>query len=176
MTENDDQVFDRENIEQLFDDSDPNTWTATEELATLPTAIFKKNTLSQATRKSILQSEPRNKAISFEPPIMDRKIWSAMSRNAKENDKNLRRIVYRFSSVVRPIDNTLRLVYASKPEDESGEAYNAWVLLEQTVLNNRALESFCFFFFFSFFSRFSFTFRVRNGKIAKFWLFSDANY
>jgi hypothetical protein len=125
MTENDnDNVFDHENdIEQLFDDSDPNTWTATKELATLPTAIFKKNMLPQATRKTILQSEPRNKDISFEPPIMDHKIWSAMSRNVKENDKNLRRIVYRFSSVVRPIDNALRLVYASKPEDQNGETY-----------------------------------------------------
>jgi hypothetical protein len=141
MSENDnDNVFDHENdIEQLFDDSDPNTWTATEELATLPTAIFKKNTLSQATRKTILQSKPRNKDISFKPPIMDCKIWSAMSQNARENDKNLRRIVYRFSSVVKPINNTLRLVYASKSEDQNGETYKAWSLLEQTVLNNRVL-------------------------------------
>ena len=47
-----------------------------------------------------------------------------MPRYAKENDKNVRRIVYRFSAVIRPIDNTLRVVYASKPEDQTGEQSN----------------------------------------------------
>src|SRR6185437_6792328 len=113
-------------------------WVATGDMEILPTAIFRKNILSQPTRKAILQSEPHNKAISFEPPIMDRKIWTSMSRNAKDQDKNLRRTIYRFSSVVRPINNALRLVYASKPEDGS-DTYEAWSHLEQTVLNARAL-------------------------------------
>src|SRR5947207_7591078 len=104
----------------------------------LPTAIFRKNILPQPTRKTILQAEPRNKAISFEPPIMDRKIWTNMPRNAKEQDKNLHRTIYRFSSVVRPIDNALRLVYASKPEEDT-ETYEAWSHLEQSILNARAL-------------------------------------
>src|SRR5207245_10039005 len=77
--------------QELFDESDPNTWIATQDMQGLPTAIFRKNILPQATRKSLLQSEPRNKDISFEPPIMDRKLWSSMPRKAKEQDKNLRR-------------------------------------------------------------------------------------
>jgi hypothetical protein len=125
--------------QDFFDDLDNNTWTATGEMRNLPTGIFKRNLLSNTVRKSILQAEPRNRDISFEPPIMDRKLWSAMSKNNKEQDKNLRRATYRFSSVVRPIDNTLRLVYASKPDDESGSQYEAWLQLEQTVLNTRAL-------------------------------------
>jgi hypothetical protein len=121
-----------------FDDPDPTTWIATEDMEDLPTAIFKKNTLPQTVRKTILQSEPRNKAISFEPPIMDKKIWTNMPKYAKEQDKNLRRTSYRFSSVVRPIDNALRLVYAAKPDTET-EQYPAWATLEQTILNARAL-------------------------------------
>jgi len=138
------QGRERENItddndnQDIFDDSDPNTWVASEEMEVLPTNIFRKNTLPQPTRKAVLQSEPCNKAISFEPPIMDRKIWTSMPCNAKDQDKNLCRTIYRFSSVVRPIDNALRLVYASKPEDRS-DTYEAWSHLEQTVLNARAL-------------------------------------
>ena len=118
------QGRERENItddndnQDIFDDSDPNTWVATGDMEILPTAIFRKNILPQPTRKAILQSEPRNKAISFEPPIMDRKIWTSMSRNAKEQDKNLRRTIYQFSSVIRPIDNALHLIYAYKPAEE----------------------------------------------------------
>ena len=78
-------IIDNDNDNQdIFDDSDPNTWLATGEMEELPTTIFRKNTLSQPIRKNILQSELRNKAISFEPPIMDRKIWTNMPRNAKE--------------------------------------------------------------------------------------------
>jgi len=121
-----------------LDDSDPNTWVATEDMEDLPTSIFKKNIIPQATRKAILQSEPRNKAISFEPPIMDKKIWTSMPKYAKEQDKNLRRTSYRYSSVIRPIDNALRMVYASKLTEEA-EGYEAWATLEQTILNARAL-------------------------------------
>jgi len=132
-------IIDNDNDNQdIFDDSDPNTWLATGEMEELPTTIFRKNTLSQPIRKNILQSEPRNREISFEPPIMDRKIWTNMPRNAKEQDKNLRRTIYRFSSVIRPIDNALRLVYASKPEGQD-ETYEAWSHLEQTILNARTL-------------------------------------
>ena len=118
---------------------DFNTWTATGDMQHLPTKIFKDNTLNPTVRKTILQTEPRNKDISFEPPIMDKKLWNSMSRQAKEQDKNLRRAAYRFSSVVRPVDNTLRLVYASRPNPSSEEQFEAWLQLEQTVLNNRAL-------------------------------------
>ena len=62
-----------------------------------------------------------------------------MSRYARENDKLLRLMAYRFSSVIRPIDNTLQMVYVTKPEDQTSESYNAWLLLEQTVLNTRML-------------------------------------
>jgi hypothetical protein len=121
------------------EDFDANTWTASGDMQNLPTKIFKGNVLQPAIRKTVLQSEPRNKDISFEPPIMDKKIWTNMPRNAKELDTTLRRVTYHFSSVIRPVDNTLRLVYASKPDDISGDQYEAWVQLEQTVLNTRAL-------------------------------------
>jgi len=125
--------------EELFESNDRNTWVPTGDMSALPTSIFKRNTLTPTIRKSVLQSEPRNENISFEPPIMDRKIWNCMPRNARENVKNIRRIVYYVSSAVRPIDNTLRMVYASRPEDNTGEKYEAWSLMEQTVLNTRAL-------------------------------------
>src|SRR5947207_1168195 len=138
-------VQDRENTaedndnQDFFDDSDPNTWVATGDMEILPTAIFRKNILPQPTRKAILQSEPRNKAISFKQPIMDRKIWTSMLRNAKEQDKNLHHTIYWFSSVIRPIDNALRLVYASKPAEEDADTYEAWSHLKQSVLNARGL-------------------------------------
>src|ERR1051325_3545085 len=133
---NEENVIDE--VEQL-DEADPNTWVATGEMGELPTKIFKNNSLSQTSRKTILQAEPRNKAVSFEPPVMDRKIWTTMPSKAKDNDRNIRKIIYRFSAVIRPIDNTLRMVYASKPNEEAREQLEAWLLLEQTVLNARAL-------------------------------------
>jgi len=109
-------------------------------MADLPTEIFRKNLLLPSTRKIILQAEPRNRSISFTPPDMDRKMWLQMSRSSKEHDKDIRRLMYRFSSVLRPLDNSLRFVYASKPDDSATkEVKEAWILLEQTVLNSRAL-------------------------------------
>src|SRR2546421_12948278 len=108
MVQDREQIAEDNDNQDLYDDSDPNTWVATGDMEILPTTIFRKNILSQPTRKAILQSEPRNKAISFEPPIMDRKIWTSMPCNAKEQDKNLHRTIYQFSSVIRPIDNALR--------------------------------------------------------------------
>ena len=70
---------------------------------------------------------------------MDKKLWTNMPRYAKEQDKMLRRMAYKVSSAIRPIDNTLRMVYSSKPNSEEGNQYKAWVHLEQTVLNTRAL-------------------------------------
>lgn len=141
---NNDTVQDAVNVtedteQDTFDDFDNNTWSATGDMQKLPTGIFKRNLLSTTVRRTILQTEPRNRDISFEPPVMDRKLWNAMPKNAKEHDKCLRRAIYRFSSIVRPIDNTLRLVYSSRPDTTSGEQYEAWLQLEQTVLNARAL-------------------------------------
>ncbi|POG80704.1 hypothetical protein GLOIN_2v1471446 [Rhizophagus irregularis DAOM 181602=DAOM 197198] len=101
--------------------------------------FLQKNLLSQSTRKIILQSEPRNRDISFDPPIMDKKLWNSMFKPAKKQDKNIRRVIYKVSSAIRPIDNTLRMVYASKPESTDGETYKTWLQMEQTVLNSRAL-------------------------------------
>ena len=74
MTHHDDNNVVENEIEQLFDDSDPNTWIASGVIESLTTSIFKGNSLSQTLRKSILQSESRNKNISFEPPVIDKKI------------------------------------------------------------------------------------------------------
>ncbi|CAB5309081.1 unnamed protein product [Rhizophagus irregularis] len=105
----------------------------------LPTKIYKGNLLASTVRKTILQTEPKNKEISFDLPIMDKKLWTSMPRNAKDQDTNLRRAVYRFSSVIRPTDNILRLVYASKPQYTTSDQFQAWLQLEQTILNTRAL-------------------------------------
>ncbi|GBC08795.1 hypothetical protein RclHR1_08390009 [Rhizophagus clarus] len=51
-----------------------------------------------------------------------------------------------FSSVVSPIDNTLHFVYSSIPTNSSREQYEAWVQLEQTILNARALTLDALFF------------------------------
>ena len=124
---------------EILEEFDTDAWVATGEMLQLPTNIFKSKTLSPSCRKSILQSEPRNKDISFEPPVMDKKIWTSMPRYAKDQDKMLRKMAYKISSAIRPIDNTLRIVYSSKPESEEGDQYKAWVQLEQSVLNTRAL-------------------------------------
>ncbi|CAB5375990.1 hypothetical protein RhiirA5_370167 [Rhizophagus irregularis] len=116
----------------ILEDLDANTWVTSGEM-------LQKNLLSQSTRKIILQSEPRNRDISFDPPIMDKKLWNSMFKPAKKQDKNIRRVIYKVSSAIRPIDNTLRMVYASKPESTDGETYKTWLQMEQTVLNSRAL-------------------------------------
>src|ERR1051325_5730590 len=93
-----------------------NAWTPTGPMAELTTEIFKKNLLSSSTRKTILQNEPRNKNITFTPPDMDKRIWNRMSRCSREHDKDIKQLLYRFSASIRPIDNCLRFVYASKPK------------------------------------------------------------
>jgi len=63
-----------------------------------------------------------------------------MSRLSREHDKDIKQLLYRYSAVLRPIDNSLRLIYASKPgEDDSKETKSAWFQLEQSTLNSRAL-------------------------------------
>ena len=54
-----------EHILDNLDELDANTWVATGEMQKLPTSIFKNNSLSPSTRKTILQSEPRNKDTSY---------------------------------------------------------------------------------------------------------------
>ncbi|CAG8708116.1 11305_t:CDS:2, partial [Funneliformis mosseae] len=106
------QDIKHENEPDVMEDLDSNTWVASDEMQNLPTSIFKKNILLPATRKAILQSEPRNKEISFEPPIMDKKLWTNMPK---------------------PIDNTLRMVYASKPDSSEEDQHNVWVRREQAL-------------------------------------------
>jgi hypothetical protein len=126
--------------QETFEDSEQNSWKPSCEMASLPTEIFRKNILPLAVRKSILQTEPKNEAISFTLPDMDKKVWTQMSRFSRETDKELRKIAYRFSSTIRPIDNSLRYIYASKPDDSADQnVKDTWFQLEQTVLNSRAL-------------------------------------
>lgn len=44
-----------------------------------------------------------------------------------EQDKNIRYVIYKVSAAIRPIDNTLRMVYASKPGSTEGEVYKTWL-------------------------------------------------
>jgi hypothetical protein len=74
----------------------------------LPMRVFRGNVLTPTIHKIILQIiEPRNKDISFELPVIDKKLWTNMSCNAKEYDTTLRQTVYHLSAVIRPIDNAL---------------------------------------------------------------------
>lgn len=122
-----------------FEENDSNTWTACGPMANLPTEIYCGNSLEPAVKKKIFQAEPRNKDISFTPLKMEQRMLSVMSRFDKETDRNYSKLLYKTSSVLRPIDNTLRMVYASKPTEDSGDSYETWLQLEQTVLNSRAL-------------------------------------
>jgi hypothetical protein len=132
------QVTDRQEV--FMDEPDQNAWTPTAEMSEFTTEIFRKNLLSNSTRRSILQGEPRNKNISFTPPDMDKRMWNQMSRTSREHDKDIRRLLYRVSAAVRPVDNILRFIYAAKPGEEADNgAKEAWAQLEQTTLNARAL-------------------------------------
>jgi len=135
------QILEQEHNQEIYiDESDQNTWTPTGQMVNLPTQIFRKNLLLPSTRKTILQNESRNKEISFTPPDMDRKVWSQMSRISREHDKDIKQLLYRFSAILHPLDNSLRLIYASQPNDDaSKDTKSAWFQLEQTTLNSRAL-------------------------------------
>ncbi|RGB25658.1 hypothetical protein C1646_771439 [Rhizophagus diaphanus] len=67
---------------------------------------------------------------------METRMLSVMSHADKETDRNYSKLLYKTSSVLRPIDNALRMIYALKPSDESGDPYENWL---QTMLNSRAL-------------------------------------
>jgi len=74
MTNNIDNVVNNNNDNELHDnleDIDTNAWVMSGDMLSLPTKIFEDNTLSQYNRKIILQSELKNRDISFEPPVMD---------------------------------------------------------------------------------------------------------
>ncbi|PKY63499.1 hypothetical protein RhiirA4_492649, partial [Rhizophagus irregularis] len=58
--------------EDTLEDFDSNTWVAPSEMQQLPKKIYKGNLLTLTVRKTILQTEPKNKKISFDPPIMDK--------------------------------------------------------------------------------------------------------
>ena len=95
-------------IPEVNEKLDINTWSATGPMAELPTEMYFGNSLQPATKKQILQSEPHNKDISFIPLKMEHWILFVMSRTDKETDRNYSKLLYRFFSVIRPIDNTLR--------------------------------------------------------------------
>ena len=97
-----------EDTPEVNEELDINSWSATGPMAELPTEMYFGNSLQPATRKQILQSEPRIKDISFIPLKMEHRMLSVMSRTDKETDRNYSKLLYRFFSVIRPIDNTLQ--------------------------------------------------------------------
>src|ERR1051325_125813 len=139
--EHDDIQHETTEEQELFDDeTEQNSWTPTGPMSDLPCDIFKKQLLSSSDRRSILQNEPRNRNISFSPPDMDKRMWTQMSKNYREQDRQFRKLLYRVSAVLRPIDNTLRHIYVSKPDDQADDnAKQAWSQVERTVLNSRTL-------------------------------------
>ena len=63
-----------------------------------------------------------------------------MSKYSRDHDKDIRKLLYRTSSVLRPLDNVLRSIYASEPESEAKQSTkNAWHQLEKDALNARSL-------------------------------------
>ncbi|PKY41824.1 hypothetical protein RhiirA4_455492 [Rhizophagus irregularis] len=89
----------------VTEENDANTWTASDPMSLLPTEIYCGNSLDPATRSKIFQTEPRNRDISSTP--------------LKNGNTGV--ICH-----VSPIDNALRIVYASKPSDETGESHENW--------------------------------------------------
>src|ERR1051325_6731623 len=80
------------------------SWILLPGMAKLPMEV----SLVTAARSQILQAEPQNKNIIFVPPKMEPRMLSRMSKTDKETDKNYRKLLYHFSSVIRPLDNSLR--------------------------------------------------------------------
>ncbi|GET66617.1 hypothetical protein GLOIN_2v1776890 [Rhizophagus irregularis DAOM 181602=DAOM 197198] len=88
----------------VTEEYDANTWTASEPMSLLPTEIYCGNSLDPATRSKIFQTEPRNRDISSTPLKMEIRVLSVMSHADKETDRNYSKLLYRTSSVLRPID------------------------------------------------------------------------
>ncbi|CAG8598542.1 16939_t:CDS:2, partial [Dentiscutata heterogama] len=129
-------------IEEIHDEGHEQqgyTWEPSEEMLRFPTRIHKDNTLSQEERKLILQAQPRNKNIRFQPPSMDKTLWKNMSKQTRETDKLLSKLAYRWSATLRPLDNTLRLLYDSKPDQDDKEALESWEAMEQSLMDTRSL-------------------------------------
>ncbi|CAB4395504.1 unnamed protein product [Rhizophagus irregularis] len=99
-----------------FEENDSNTWTACGPMANLPTEIYCGNSLEPAVKKKIFQAEPQRYILYT-------------------TQDGTTHVVHH----VPLIDNTLRMVYASKLTKDSGDSYESWLQLEQTVLNSRAL-------------------------------------
>ena len=76
-------------VQDVLEDLDNNTWVAPDDMQNLPTHISKDNLLSQASCSTILRTEPCNREISFEPSVMDKKLWSNMSRFLKNMTKSV---------------------------------------------------------------------------------------
>jgi hypothetical protein len=121
------------------EDADNNTWIPTENIAKLLTEVYCGNLLKPSVRKQILQAEPRNRDIAFTPLKMEQRMQFFMPKNDRKTNKNYSKLLYRFSSVIRPIDNALRIIYDRESEDKSDEEYEKWLQLQQTVLNSKAL-------------------------------------
>ncbi|CAG8814540.1 15259_t:CDS:2, partial [Cetraspora pellucida] len=115
------------------------SWQPPNEMCNLPTKIFKDNLLTLDERKSILQAHPYNKHIGFKPPTMDKGLWKYMPKNTREYDKSLAKILYRTSAAICPLDNSLCLLYDSKPDDSDNEALESWKALKQSLLDTRSL-------------------------------------
>ncbi|CAG8820043.1 13666_t:CDS:2 [Gigaspora margarita] len=100
---------------KIADDSDHNqfdnsTWIPTGKMLNLLTRIHKKNLLSQSFK---------NAEIKYKAPTIDKQIWKLMLTHAKNTDKLLAKIAYRSSAVLQPLDNSLRAIYNSKPENNT---------------------------------------------------------
>ncbi|CAG8823075.1 34265_t:CDS:2, partial [Gigaspora margarita] len=86
----------------------------------------------------ILKEQPRNAQIKYEASHMDKRIWKLISLQAKETDKLLSKVAYRSSATLRPLDNTLRAIYYTKP-DTNLEALQAWNCIESSLKDTKVL-------------------------------------
>ncbi|CAG8828617.1 44820_t:CDS:2, partial [Gigaspora margarita] len=100
----------------------------------LPTSVYKGNLLGNQNRKSLLQAYPKNKNIKFNVPPMEKELNRLMPKNAKETNKILFKLSYRFSASIRPIDLALKTLYESKPSDDDEAGMHTWKYLKEAVL------------------------------------------
>ncbi|CAG8815548.1 7160_t:CDS:2, partial [Gigaspora margarita] len=131
--------FNNNDLEESFDEDPHNYWIPTGIMAELTTNIYKGNSLLQQECQALLQSYPRNKNIKFNPLPMDKQIISHMSKQARNTDKVLSKLAYKFSSSVRPLDLAIKHVYEIKPTDEDQDGLASWKYLEEALLSTRLL-------------------------------------
>ncbi|RIB05325.1 hypothetical protein C2G38_2047670 [Gigaspora rosea] len=70
---------------------------------------------------------------------MNKQIVSRMSKQARNTDKVLSKLAYKFSSSIHPLDLAIKHVYEIKSPDEDQDSLALWKYLEEALLSTRLL-------------------------------------